>query len=257
MGIRKRVRRSFFALATILLFACVTSYLELVGLSNSSKRVVVTGVESLRVSAEMLDLSVLNNKIFYDYSKNRDSIKLILNSGKVLFRLDSISTAAMSNPDIEKHYNKIINDIHKYNEGVVKFYSEENTSADNWYFAFQSEVYIPFMNSIKQYMLSSQKFVVNETSIIDDGIYRSIMLGIVAILFMIAILIMFFVLLDIYYLKPVVKLTHSLNEYLVSKIPFTVKVDGRDEVYKLKELILDLISANKSVNKENNFFNRE
>lgn len=257
MGIRKRVRRAFFALATILAFAGLTSYFELANLSNSSRKVVATGAESVRVSTEILDLSVLNNKIFYDYSQNRDKRDLIILGNKTLYSLDSISISAMRNLDTETHFNKIIDDIDQYKKGVNRFYSAEYNSVDNWYYIFQSEVYLPFVKSIKQYMVYSQKFVVEETTKIDDGIYRSIMLGVVAMLFTIAILAIFFVLLDIYYLKPVVKLTKSLDEYIVSKVPFTVKVDGRDEVYKLKELILDLISANKSANKNNNLFNKE
>lgn len=250
MGIRKRVGRSCIALATILLFASVSAYLEMIMLSNSSKKVIVTGAESVRISTEILNLSKQHNDIFLEFSINRDKLQLTNSSEDILRSLDSIIFVAQANPDMEKHISVIVEDISKYKRGVRGFY--HNIDEDEfWYNHFQANVYFKLVTSMKQYMLSLQQYVVDKTTIIDEGIHRSFMLGIVSIVFMIIILGIFFTLLDIYYLKPVVKLTKSLDSYFTSNKPFVVKVDGKDEVYHLKELILDLISQNKSLEKKN------
>lgn len=250
MAIRKRVGRSFLALAVILLVACVSSYLELIMLSNSSKNLIKIGAENIKISTELLDLSKLHNDIFFEYYQSQEKEKnkalLVRRSENILNSLDSLTNAA--SPDVEKHLSTILDDIGMYKKGV-RYYYDNNFSRD-WYHHFQSDTYFKFVKSTKQYMLLSQKYVVEETTKVYNGIYRSIMLGIVAIIFMIIILAIFFSLLDVYYLKPIVKLTRSLDSYLVSNKPFVVKVDGKDEVYHLKELILDLISENKSLKRE-------
>ena len=54
---------------------------------------------------------------------------------------------------------------------------------------------------------------------------------------------------DRYYVTPVLKITEGLRNYLNSKIPFKVTMEGRDEVYKLKEYIETMIGLLK--NKKN------
>ena len=181
-----------------------------------------------------------------------------LQSEKVLQSIDSIVNDALHNQEMSKLLNPIIESVNEYKIAVRKYYNPEITSDANWYYHFQSDAHFDFVKGMKDYILFSQSFVVKETTFIDRGIYRSVMLGVVALLFILIIIMMFFVLLDIYYLKPVVKLTKSLDKYLSSGTPFIVKVDGKDEVYKLKELILDLISANRSAKRNNNnIFNQD
>ncbi len=256
MGIRNRVRKAFIALGTILIIAGISSYLELVILSNSSRKAIDVGAKSIQMSTNLLDLAQQHNDVFYKYSVNKNKDSLMIMSESILLKMDSVMTSSFVNNNMLKNAGTIAEDVEIYKNRIREKYQDINTD-DSWYYIFQSDVYFSFTKHVKEYMVLSQTYVVNQTTKIDDGIYRSIMLGITAIIFMILILVIFYVLLDNHFLKPVVKLTKSLDAYLVSKTPFVVKVDGKDEVYKLKEYILDLISENKSVNKKEMFFKED
>ena len=257
-GIRNKVRKSFITLGIILFFAGISSYLELVNLSKSSRNVIDLGAKSILMSATLLDFVYLHNNLYSEYYHNKDNEYMRHQSEIILQRMDSVVNNALHNNGASELLDPVINSVAQYKKDAREYYPLAILDDENWYYHFQSDAYFNFVKGMKEYILFSQGFVVQETTSIYSGIYRSVMLGIVSLLFVLIILLMFFVLLDIYYLKPVVKLTKSLDQYLSSGTPFVVKVDGKDEVYKLKELILDLISANRSSKKNNNnIFNQD
>ena len=67
-----------------------------------------------------------------------------------------------------------------------------------------------------------------------------------ALLIAIVIVCIFYYFINLYYIDPVLRITGGLKAYLNSRIPFKVSVEGRDEVYRLKEYIESLIDQLKS-----------
>ena len=80
-----------------------------------------------------------------------------------------------------------------------------------------------------------------------DGLFY---LLIIALLIGILIVVVFFYFINLYYISPVLKITDALKNYLNSKIPFKVNVEGRDEMFRLKESIEKLIDQQKSKRNE-------
>ena len=72
----------------------------------------------------------------------------------------------------------------------------------------------------------------------------------ITLLIGILIVVVFFYFINLYYISPVLKITDALKNYLNSKIPFKVNVEGRDEMFRLKESIEKLIDQQKSKRNE-------
>lgn len=85
---------------------------------------------------------------------------------------------------------------------------------------------------------------------LEDNAYRATMPGFIALLIGILIVVVFFYFINLYYISPVLKITDALKNYLNSKIPFKVNVEGRDEMFRLKESIEKLIDQQKSKRNE-------
>lgn len=246
MGIRKRVKLGFIALALILFSAGVSSFMEMGRLGDSSHKIVDIGSNSVRLSISLLDLMQQHSSVIYEYSVNENHDNFVNKSESVLKELDSLTTMLLYENTISVSLNKILEAKNLYIKNVRERYNSPKSSFEIVYTKEHLDAYWKFVNSVKDYMIQSQQYVLKETAEIDNGIHRSKMFGAVAISAMVLILIVFYYLLDVYYLRPIVSLTSSLHKYLLNKTPFVVNVDGRDEVYTLKELILDLISENRN-----------
>lgn len=61
----------------------------------------------------------------------------------------------------------------------------------------------------------------------------------------IVIVLIFYYFVNLYYITPVLKIDSALKAYLDSKMPFKVTIEGKDEVYRLKERIESLIDQSK------------
>lgn len=246
MGIRKRVRLGFVALALILFSTGISSFMEMVRLSNSSHKIVDIGTNSVNLSISLLDLMQQHSSVIYEYSVDENYEHFVFKSEKVLKELDSLTSMLSHSNMISVSLDTILQAKDLYITNVREQYNSPMSSFEVVYTKEHLNAYWKFVNSIKDYMIDSQRYVLDETAEIDSGIHRSKMFGAVAISVMVLILIIFYYLLDVYYLRPVVSLTSSLRKYLLNKTPFVVNVDGRDEVYTLKELVLDLISENRN-----------
>ena len=99
-------------------------------------------------------------------------------------------------------------------------------------------------------MVSSQSVMDAKTAQLESNAYRAIMPGIIALAIAIIIIVMFSYFIDLYYVRPVLKITEGLHNYLNSKIPFKITMEGRDEVRKLKEYIEALIGLLKNKKSE-------
>mgnify|MGYP000323821131 FL=1 len=99
-------------------------------------------------------------------------------------------------------------------------------------------------------MVSSQRIMDVKAQRLEDNAYRATMPGFIALLIGILIVVVFFYFINLYYISPVLKITDALKNYLNSKIPFKVNVEGRDEMFRLKESIEKLIDQQKSKRNE-------
>lgn len=75
-------------------------------------------------------------------------------------------------------------------------------------------------------MISSQSVMDAKTAQLESNAYRATMPGIIALAIAIIIIVMFSYLIDLYYVTPVLKITEGLRNYLNSKIPFKVTMEG-------------------------------
>ena len=99
-------------------------------------------------------------------------------------------------------------------------------------------------------MVSSQRIMDVKAQRLEDNAYRATMPGFIALLIGILIVVVFFYFINLYYISPVLKITDALKNYLNSKIPFKVNVEGRDEMFRLTESIEKLIDQQKSKRNE-------
>lgn len=250
MGIRQKIILGFFSLGMLLFFSGMMSYLELSKLSTSTQSVLDTSFKNLELSKTMLDAVQDQNTALMQMmvSGNLESDSMLF-VGRQKFD-KAIREAQVSIRDL-KDLDSIYAASLRYNE-VVNLHFGEEPSRDNlsWFVEIYKTSYYKLTSSIKDFMISSQSTMGIKAKQLENNAYRAIMPGIIALAIGIIIIVIFFYFMDIYYIRPVLKITTGLRNYLQSHIPFKINIEGRDEVSKLKEHIETLIDQLKSKKSE-------
>lgn len=250
MGLKNKIRLGFLSLALLLFFSGIISFFELSRLSNSTHSMLGASFRNMELSKTMLDAVQDQNtallQMIVSGSRNSDSMLIAgrqkfdssMREANVLIRdlqgFDSIYAANIS-------YNRIVDSylsdsLHKNSVG--------------WYVNIYETSYADLTTSIKNFMVSSQRIMDVKAQRLEDNAYRATMPGFIALLIGILIVVVFFYFINLYYISPVLKITDALKNYLNSKIPFKVNVEGRDEMFRLKESIEKLIDQQKSKRNE-------
>ncbi len=113
--------------------------------------------------------------------------------------------------------------------------------AGSWWYTREYEaLYTQLTAAIKSYMTSTQSSLAPRTEQLKKNAYRAVTPVLISLAVMIAIVLMLFYFVNLYCVKPVVRINRSLGDFLAFHVPFAVKADCKDEVLELKEKIESL-----------------
>lgn len=251
MGIKQKIRLGFFALGLLLFFSGLMSYFELNKLSHSTRDMLDASLKNMELSKEMLDAVQDQNTALLQMLVAGDSrYDSLLFIGRARFDA-AIGKAKVSIRDL-RGLDSIYAANVQYTTVINTFFADQSKKDRDdlqWFVDVYKSSYYNLTASIKNFMISSQSVMDTKTAQLESNAYRATMPGIIALAIAIIIIVMFSYLIDLYYVTPVLKITEGLRNYLNSKIPFKVTMEGRDEVYKLKEYIETMIGLLK--NKKN------
>ena len=237
MGIKQKIRLGFFALGLLLFFSGLMSYFELNKLSHSTRDMLDASLKNMELSKEMLDAVQDQNTALLQMLVAGDSrYDSLLFIGRARFDA-AIGKAKVSIRDL-RGLDSIYAANVQYTTVINTFFADQSKKDRDdlqWFVDVYKSSYYNLTASIKNFMISSQSVMDAKTAQLESNAYRATMPGIIALAIAIIIIVMFSYLIDLYYVN--------------SKIPFKVTMEGRDEVYKLKEYIETMIGLLK--NKKN------
>ena len=242
MGIREKIRLGFLALGLLLFFSGLISFFELSKLSRSTQSMLGASLKNMELSKTMLDAVQDQNtallQIIVSGRSDRESDSL-LHAGREKFEA-AISDAKISIRDLQGFDSVYAANI-SYNE-TVGAYLRDSLRKENvdWFVDIYKTSYSDLTSSIKNFMVSSQNMMDAKARRLEDNAYRATMPGFIALVIAIVIVLIFY-----YFITPVLKIDSALKAYLDSKMPFKVTIEGKDEVYRLKERIESLIDQSK------------
>lgn len=246
---RRKIKIGFIIVGFVLFLAGVTSYLELARLTSSVQELVDNGAKSISLSKGVLDILQEHNvKVLKLY--NDKNIEISAFSSDEIKLIDSLYLQAQQSYPQSKELGEIAAARKEYLEVLQDNIDPTYEGMSNWYVSRYNVAYTHFTSSIKEFMISSQQYVVKQTDRLKSNIYRTTMQSVVALSVSIVILFVFFLLIDVYFIKPISTMTKSLDRYLVNGSAFNVKVEGVNEPAKLRELIAQLIQKLKEKSEE-------
>ncbi len=238
-SLRTKVMSSFLGLVVLLIFSSVVSLLELRRIGYQTQEILTASDRSMALAGELLDAVEVQNlalqQMFLKGDMSYDSIysnkvaemqHLIANtSNQQLAGIDSVKIA-----------------YEDYCE-VAKFYRIRSAINDtDWYVDNYAKAYHTLIESIREYMLSSQVALGPQALAIEHNAYRAITPSVVTIGAILIIVLMLWYFLDMYGVKSLIKVNRSLGDYLKYGIPYNARQSGNDEIEQLNDGIEELIA---------------
>ncbi len=242
-GIRRKVLYGFALLAGLLMLTGLISYFELSRLSQTTRVMIDTSVGNMEISKQMLDAAQEQNTALLQLVNHRsDGYDTVLLAHRQAFD-DALAQALTMHPN-----NTEIKDIYiaraNYYQAVAQVLADSTRASDiEWFTDVYRNSYYDLTLAVKNFMIETQHAVEGNATTLMNNVYRAIMPGIIALGIAIVIIVMFYALINIYILRPILRITRGLGNYLNSKIPFNVKMEGMDELSQLKDYIDELMLA--------------
>jgi len=246
-GIRRKIGIGFVILACLLLFASLISYFELSRLNRTTSELLENSLRDLSYSQRMLEaVGQQNDALALSvYSGRADSLNTdsLFLDGRLSFEEAFFEAQAM---DIHTNRLKRIEEAKiQYDMALVAPIADSAVRYDHQY----KLAFYDLVLTVKDLMISSQNTIDQNTEKIQNNAYRAIMPGIITLAIAIVIILVFYILIDLYYIRPVLKVKRGLDNYLTLKAPYKIQIEGRDEVRELNDHIATLITM---INKKEN-----
>lgn len=278
-GISKRVAIGFFSIVALLFISGMISLFELSNLSTDTEDILSASRRNMEIANDMLksahehSLAVMHIVVFGERSRE-DACRRALSDleGRLAAArneaLDAsqLDTLASSIEALRRETDAYLSVDHTKPalmdsvavvqiavEGVMPSDVVEREAAMSglkWYDTKYRQTYDNLSTQIQEFMTHSHSSLEPRAEQLNKNAYRSVTPVFISLIVMILIVLMFYYFINVYCVKPVVKMDKSLSDYLAYRLPFNVKTELLDEYKDLHDHIETLINLSKQENKQ-------
>ena len=253
MGLRKKISLGIVVIGAILFLSSIIAIFEFNRIRHSVTDLMKDNINSINTSRMLLELtdeynfmllssvimdSTLNSaEVVYDdrFEKYIGSIKSQFASEVEIATADSLSVA----------YKRYLAEISLASD-IMRL---SVTERKEWYNNKLMPVYKNLRNYKRQLGLLTQGALAKNTAGLQEGFYRSIMPGIIAVAAGILLVFLFNYFINLYFISPILLISRGLKSYKEFNKSYTVLFDNDDELQDLNGEIKTLIEEHKNLKK--------
>lgn len=262
-GIGKRVAIGFMSIVALLFISGMISLFELGNLSNDTENILSASKRNMELAKDMLksahdhSRAMMNVAVFDD----RTSEDLCRRSMGDLEGLLAAARSEAYNESCLDSLSSTMNELRTLSDGYLlqsnkQSDAEKSSLADFefdtasfsgkvWYDTKYEMIYLRLLDQIKNFMTLTHSSLAPRAAQLNKNAYRSVAPVFISLIVMIAIVLMFFYFINVYCVRPILKINGSLREYLSFKLPYNVKAELIDELKELDDNIGTLINISK------------
>lgn len=244
MGVITRVRLGFVAVAFLLLMVGATSYVEFRRLNSTIESVTSDGNQRNALTEELLaniyrQANTVSSYMLTDSLDvfSRDSKNGIARISNTLKKIAQYETH-------KKELSKVEDAIAQYREVIEVSYVERVVAEEGryvWYTSYLMPAQQNLGSSVLNFLNASHRELTSNALWQLNNIYRSDLKILITILACMFIIFMFFILIKVFYLKPIINIKNELEAYVLGDGDYEVRDSGIDEVKKINLLIEQVI----------------
>lgn len=255
MAIKKKISLGLVMIGAILLVSSAISIYEFIRMRNTVSNLINDNIASINTARLMLEVSDEYNfdllqslgdesNILKLKDKNDTRFSNYLNGVKEKFTTEKEREYADSVLFAYSTYMIIMNDAPSVWQG-------DYSGRRNWYFNKLHPVYMKLRGYLQELTLTSQNALAENSLTMTDSFYRSIMPGVVAVAVGIILVLLFNYFLNFYFIKPMMRISEGISEYIQRKKSYVVQVDTDEDIKALNENVKELVESHKKMSKKN------
>ncbi len=254
MAIKKKISLGFVVIASILLVSSVISIYEFVRMRNTVSSLIndnISAINTTRLLTEVTD----------EYSFNLleslgDESGIVNVRDKDDNRFNSYLNDLRNSFTTEKERNYADSVLFAYTTYIIIMndapivWEEDYSGRRNWYFTKLHPVYMKLRGYLMQLTNTSQEALAENSMIMSESFYRSIMPGVVTVTMGMILVFLFNYFINFYFVNPLLSISQGISDYLSRKKSYNVKVESDDELKDLNENVKELVEINKKLTKQ-------
>lgn len=247
---QKKLVLSISSIAAILLLSCIISVLEYRNMSTYVSDLISKDIQNINVARKLSDVAAEYNLDILEligedsrtnlpdfdaseFTSRCDSLRSSLSGGESFPLADSV----------EYSYAAFMLTSLELNEVLLSDFIDSRS----WYFDRLQPHYARLTRDIDNLSDAIYNDLQANSKAFDDGFYRTLIPGIVAVGICIVLVLLLLFYLNSYYAKPVCGMLGALKNYKKVGKKYACRFDGRDELSELNESISDLVEENEQL----------
>lgn len=249
MGIRKKISLGFVVIGSILFISSIIAVFEFSRMKSSVTELMTANINSINTSRMLMELTDEYNLILI----SRVIIDSSITSAEILYddRFDSYIASIKDHFYSEKEvaiadslalsYSKYLSVISN-SRGIM---SESIEKRKEWYENDLKPVFTDLRKYKKELGVLTQGALAQNTNELQEGYYRSIMPGIIAVGAGIVLVLLFNYFVNIYFISPILLISKGIKNYRDFRKSYTVQLDNDDEIAEINSEVKSIIDENK------------
>lgn len=255
LGMKGKLILSLSSIGLVLLISSFITFFEYRSISRYVSDMIADNIHSVTLLEKIADeTATYNNELGRILGTRRGGTLPDLDVERVLSYCDTLETLAETEAirggvaTMRDSLNTYITESANINVATVAFSNEFEGEMGDWFYDdFQDKSYRAFRNSLTSLTTEIYNRLELNADRFDNGFYRSIIPGAVAVGtgLLLIILLMSFIL--VYYVHPIDKMLHGVGEYRKEGRKYDYEFDGDDELTRLNEYIVDICTENQQI----------
>ncbi|MDD2197846.1 MAG: MCP four helix bundle domain-containing protein [Bacteroidales bacterium] len=243
MGIRTKIMMGFIILASMLFISGAISIYEITKLGKSVKGLIYDNYKSIEYSRNMLDaLDNQESALLFFVNGDTDVAKGQYFKAHHLF--ESNLDSATNNLQLEGEQMLIDSARFYYDklkQQVEPIFSSSGFSLGEYLEEINSDLLLTSKH-VKNLMIINQDELFKSAGYLETSAQRAAIPGLIVIITSLIFTFVFTYLVHHYFVSPIIRLTKGINDFVKFRKPFDVVIETKDELFSLKESIVNLIS---------------
>jgi len=251
MGIRKKISLGFVVIGSILFLSSIIAVFEFNRMRNSVTDLMKANINSINTSRKLMELTdeynfILLSRVITDSALIADEIIYdnrfdnYISSIKNNFTSDIEISVADSLTATYEHYLAVIGETRE----VMNMTAE---ARKEWYDTKLKPVYNNLRKYKKELGALTQQALADNTNELQEGYYRSIMPGIIAVSAGIILVLLFNYFINLYFISPLLLISKGIKNYREFRKSYNVQFDNDDEIQEINSDVKSIIEENKKL----------
>lgn len=252
MGIRTKIMMGFIILASMLFISGAISIYEITKLGKAVKGLIYDNYKSIDYSRNMLD-ALDDQESALLFFANGDTVASKSQYFTAHHLFESNLDSATNSFQLEEE-QMLIDSVRLYydrlKKQVVPIFSSSNFSLSVYLDEINPDILLTSKH-VKNLVIINQDALYKSTAYLETSAQRASIPGLIVIITSLIFTFVFTYLVHHYFVSPIIRLTKGINDFVKYRKPFDVPIETKDELLRLKESIVNLITPLRRTPKTN------